>query len=63
MDDLDDDEYGYNFVGVKCSGEKERDIDFENKFIDVKEFGLYNEEMYNFVISRVFYFLKGLYKF
>lgn len=63
MEDLDDDEYGYNLVGVKCSGEKERDTDFENKFIDAKEFGPYNEETHNPAISRVFYSPKGLYKF
>lgn len=61
MEDLDDDEYGYNIVGVKCSEEKERDTDFENKFIDAKEFGPYNEETHKPATSRVFYSPEGLY--
>lgn len=61
MEDLDDDEYGYNLVGAKCSEEKERNTDFENKYIDAKEFGPYEEETHNPATSRFFYSPKGLY--
>lgn len=61
MEDLDDDEYGYIIGGVIYNKQKKKKMGLEEMFLDVQEFVLYRKESYNFMISRFFFFFKGVF--